>query len=134
MTPEEKIQAGYKKKSMALFYHNGEIWFEHLDSLGPRKDYVIDKFKQDLAMLKRPSGSAYIGINLDETEVDEEILSLILYTLRDLDKVFRKVVFVGLDKACKKILRNLEKTSQIPIPFALICIDDFEKAKEWLIP
>ncbi len=125
----EKQELGLKKKSFQLPYHGGEIWCEHLDSLCSEKDLLKQKFEQDLVSISRPSTSSFIAVALDETDVDQEILELIVNRFVLLNKPLRKVVFVGLNTKQKKYI----KKKSTETAFAMTCIDDFEKAKEWLV-
>ncbi|WP_313077041.1 hypothetical protein [Lacrimispora sp.] len=125
----ERHEAGLKKKSFSLFYNGGEIWCEHLDSLYDKKELLIEKFQQDLLNIDRPSTSSFLAVVLDESDVDLEILELIVEGLVGLKKQIRKVVFVGLTARMK----NYIKKRKISTLFAMTCIDDLEKAKEWLI-
>lgn len=123
----EKYELGLNKKSFSLYYNGGEIWCEHLDSMCRERQLVIQKFDQDLEIIGKPSTSSYVAINLDETEVDEEMVDHILNSLRELKKPLRKVAFVGLSSKMKRYLKSKD------LSFEYKCIDDFEKAKQWLI-
>lgn len=125
----EKYELGLKKKSFSLFFNGGEIWCEHLDSLYSEKELLIQKFNQDLVQIRRPSTSSFIVINLDESEVDNEVLELIIHSFVTLQKPLRKVVFVGLNTKMKSYIKNKNKATS----FTMTCINDYEKAKEWLI-
>lgn len=125
----EKYELGLNKKSFSLFYHGGEIWCEHLDSLFDRKDLLIQKFNQDLLQIGRPSTSSYIVVILDQSEVDNEIIEHIMNSFISLKKPLRKVVFAGLSRKMKDFIKK-KHTQSI---FLVTCIDDLEKAKEWLI-
>lgn len=125
----EKYELGLNKKSFSIFYNGGEIWCEHLDSLCSEKELLKQKFNQDLVQISRPSTSSFIAINLDESDVDIEILELIINSFILLQKPLRKVVFVGLNSKMKSYI----KKRSINVSFAIACIDDFEKAKEWLV-
>lgn len=125
----EKHERGLNKKSFQLYFHGGEIWCEHLDSLYHQKDLLKQKFEQDLAIISRPSTSSFIAVNLDESEVNQEILKLIIDSFVMLTKPLRKVVFIGLNLKMK----NYIKKKNAETVFAMACIDDFEKAKEWLV-
>ena len=118
---------GLKKKSFELSYNNGSIWCEHLDGLFDKRDLVIKKFTEDLNVIKCPSTSSFIAINLDETDVDKKLLDFIIGTLNTLEKRICKVVIVGLGPMMKVHIRKINTG------FLLICIDDFEKAKAWLV-
>jgi len=126
----ELVPAGANKKSFSLFYHGGEIWCEHLDALGWHTELLKQKFAEDLKIIKRPSTSSYVAINMDQTEVSEEILELIINSLCRLDRPLKKVVFIGLNSAMKRYIMKNTKTLNI----LFLCTDDYEKAKEWLIP
>lgn len=126
----DQYPAGANKKSFSLFYNGGEIWCEHLDALYQSTELLKQKFYEDLKEIKRPSTSSVIAINLDQTEVTEEILELIVGSLCKLEKPIKKIVFIGLNSSMKRYIRKTAKTTNI----LLTCIDDYEKAKEWLIP
>lgn len=125
----ERYEVGLKKKSFSLPYNGGEIWCEHLDSLYDKKELLKEKFNQDLLNIGRPSTSSFLAVVLDESDVDHEILELIVEGFVGLKKQIRKVVFVGLTLKMKNYIKK-RKTSTL---FAMTCIDDLEKAKEWLI-
>lgn len=123
----EKYKKGLNKKSFSIYYNGGEIWAEHLDSLEDKKDLVIEKFKEDLKTISKPSTSSFIALNLDETVVTDDIIKLILDSFINLGKPLKKVAFVGLGSKYK---RYIKKQS---LPFQAVCFDDYEKAKEWLV-
>lgn len=50
---EQKLEAGIQKKSFVLNYGNGEIWCEHLDSMGDYKQKVLEKFHKDMEQLNQ---------------------------------------------------------------------------------
>lgn len=130
---DSKLEAGIHKKSFALNYNGGMIWCEHLDSLGDSSHIVVDKFEKDMQQLIKKSTPAYVAVNLDETLVNREILEKIVYSYRDMDKDLKKVAFIGLSRRNKKLLHKIVKGSQKPITYIVTCIDDYEKAKEWLV-
>jgi len=119
---------GIAKKSFSIYFSGGEIWIEHLDALNDETE-LKQKFSQDMLQISKPSTSAFIAVNLDETEVDKNILQFILDGFTTSEKQLRKVVFIGLNSIMKKYI----KQQRANVNFALDCIDDFEKAKIWLI-
>jgi len=121
--------SGLNKKSFSIPFHGGEIWIEHLDSFGNEITLLKQKFIEDIPQISQPSTSSLIAINLDESHIDKEILSWILDTLSSLPAPPQKVVFIGLTPK----LKWLVKLKQKQITFLVTCIDDFEKAKEWLL-
>lgn len=123
----EKYLLGLNKKSFSLPYNGGDIWCEHLDSLCDKRELLLEKFKNDLVMIAKPSTSSFIAVNLDETDVDKELLDEIYQAFSSLNKSIRKVVFVGLEPEMKRYVRRLRAN------FVVTCLDDFEKAKEWLL-
>ncbi len=123
----QKYMPGLSKKSFSLPFHGGEIWCEHLDSLYDERALLIDKFQQDLIAISKPSTSSFIAINLEETNVDRALIDFIADTLSSLNKRIQKVVFVGLNSEMKRYVNKLK------INFLVTCLDDFEKAKEWLV-
>ena len=127
MTP---VPAGINKKSFSLFYNGGEIWCEHLDALGQSTELLNQKFAEDLKLISRPSTSSYLAICMDQTKVSEEILEMIIASLSRLVKPIKKVAFIGLNPAMKRYV--MKRTKSLNILF--VCMDDYEKAKAWLIP
>ena len=118
---------GMKKKSFSLYYNGGEIWAEHLDSINNLED-MRTKFDQDLIQMARPSTSTFIAINMDESVVNEDFLQYLLVSLSNCGKSFQKIVFVGLNRRLKRYIKN-----QTLLTTVIACMDDFEKAKEWLV-
>jgi len=57
------------------------------------------------------------------------MLELIVDSFVLLKRPLRKVVFIGLDLKMKSYIKK-KKTD---VSFMMTCIDDLEKAKEWLI-
>lgn len=123
-----KVTLGLNKKSFAMYYNGGSIWFEHLDSLCHEKELVMKKFKEDLEEIKKPSTSSFVAVILDETEVDKELLSYILDSFGQLEKRLQRVVFVGLNFKWKWYIRKRKD-----VPFILGCVNDLEAAKAWLV-
>jgi len=109
-------------------YNGGEIWFEHLDGISDEVQ-LKQKLEQDLIQIKKPSTSSFIAINLDETIVNQEVMVFILEKLYSSDKLLRKIVFVGLNTKLKRYIKQ-----QKNVNISMNCMDDFEKAKKWLIP
>ncbi|MBE5960376.1 MAG: hypothetical protein E7256_03155 [Lachnospiraceae bacterium] len=122
---------GYKKKSFSLFFAGSEIWAEHLDGMYQYADGVIQKFLEDALTFRQPSKPSLFAINLDETEVDERIEDAIALELASRKKYFTRVVFVGLPRKKQKTVQK--KIDSMGRTFALAFMDDFEKAKEWLV-
>lgn len=122
---------GNKKKSFALPFNNGEIWFEHLDGMYQYDQLVLNKLAKDSKEFLRPSMPSAIGVVLDETNVTSEIADALISVLLGTDKTIQRVCFVGTDKKIKKMFTDrLKKTNKFQYNF----INDLEKAKEWLIP
>lgn len=120
---------GLKKKSFSMFFNGGEIWFEHLDSLYDQTELIKQKFTQDLLEIQRPSTSSFIAVILNESNIDGEILDLIINEFSNLNKQLRKVVFIGLTMKMKRYVKKRSALTN----FLIICMDDLEKAKEWLV-
>ena len=121
------------RESMSMFFGGGEIWFEQLDALSIHKDIILDKFIKDMESIKRPSSPALIGINLDESIVDKEIADTIINNLSQSNRFVRKVVFVGLNSKGKKLIKQSIEKNINPLGFVYTFINDYEKAKEWLV-
>lgn len=134
---DEKLEEARKKKSFVLQYNGGEIWAEHLDGLYTYKELVLEKFKQDIPQMMKPSGPSAIAVALTETKVDDEILKAITHVLQsgeqNADKTISKVAFVGLDRKSRRLLKKIVSENQDKMKFTIFCTDDFEKAKEWLV-
>ncbi|BCJ93708.1 hypothetical protein acsn021_12770 [Anaerocolumna cellulosilytica] len=118
------------RESFAMAFQGGEIWFEQLDALSIYKELVMEKFQKDMEIIKRPSTTGLIAINLNETEVDTDMIQQILGNLAGVSNL-QKVVFVGLSNMIKRYLKRW--FSQTPVSFVCNCIDDYEKAKLWLV-
>lgn len=126
---EQKVFAGINKKSFSMFFGGGEIWFEHLDGMYQYTNLAIEKLESDYQQFKRPSMPSLIAINLDETFVDNGLICAIAGKLLNSDKRFTRVVFVGVKKSVSRKIKNALGEGN----FALAFINDFEKAKEWLV-
>jgi len=128
-----KALNGLHKKSFAMYFGGGEIWFEHLDSMYTLKDEVIKKFNNDLPNITKPSKPSLIAVNLDETLVDEEIVEVISNAYIKNERYIRKLVFVGLHNKSKRLMDMAFKKRKSDYRFVINYINDFEKAKEWLV-
>lgn len=126
--PSEQ-QAGLRKPSFELNYRGGTIWCEHLDSMGGMEEAVIRKFEEDGRTFRRPSVSAYMIVNLDETVVTERIVSCVARGILECPKRFVRVAFVGVGRKEQRQLEALLKDSGARICF----LKDYEKAKEWVL-
>lgn len=120
---------GYKKKSFSLFFGGGEIWFEHLDGLFQFETLVLEKLEADRERFERPSMPSLLCVNLEETEITERIVQTICEILTDGRKRYTRVCFVGSDRKSKKAF----KKKLAGRGMAVNVIDDFERAKEWLV-
>ncbi|MDW2798648.1 hypothetical protein RZO55_13780 [Clostridium boliviensis] len=125
----EKYELGLNKKSFSLFFNGGEIWCEHLDSLYDQKELLKKKFSQDLLQIEKPSASSFVVVIMDESNVDSDCLDWILFEFFKLKKQLHKVVFVGLNIQMKRYMKKKSADTN----FLMICMDDLEKAKEWLV-
>lgn len=121
--------AAINKKSFELNYNGGTIWCEHLDGMGDHEQEVIEKFKTDLPKLQRPSVSSYMIINLDETMITEAIENVIVDSLAEGNKQFRKIAFVGVDRKHRIKFQKIHDRNEAFVEF----LDDYEEAKEWVI-
>ncbi len=124
---------GTRKKSFAMYFGGGEIWFEHLDGMYSFTDEVMQKFIEDTANITKPSAPSLIAVNLEETVVDKKIIALITDTYIKNTRYIYKVVFVGLDNCSQKLMKKAFKRREREYQFAVNYINDFEKAKEWLV-
>ncbi|SFB66670.1 hypothetical protein [Ruminococcus albus] len=122
-------QAAIKKKSFELNYNGGTIWCEHLDGMGGYEDEVIEKLLGDKKAFSRPSSSAFMIINLDKTEITERITETIFSAFENSGKVFRKIAFVGVGSRLRREIKALKAKC-----IAVETFDDYEKAKDWLLP
>ncbi|MGN1106105.1 MAG: hypothetical protein ACI4RH_05580 [Huintestinicola sp.] len=124
-------EAGLRKKSFELYFNGGSIWAEHLDGMGDMKEKVIEKFQSDKKSFCRPSMTSFIIVNLDQTEIDDDIISCIFDTFVNSQKRFMKIAFVGVKKiGDRNYLRDISRKKGCPVEF----FDDFEKAKWWVLP
>ncbi|MBR4576313.1 MAG: hypothetical protein IKO25_03845 [Clostridia bacterium] len=123
------VRAAIQKKSFELHYNGGTIWCEHLDGMKNREQEVIVKFNGNLPELLRPSVSSCMIINLDETVITEDIEQAIVDGLNKGKKRFKKISLVGVDRKHQiKFITGLSRTGA-----AVKFLDDYEKAKEWVL-
>lgn len=121
---------GVKKKSFALYFNNGEIWCEHLDGIFKYTDIAIEKLNNDYEIFRKPSKPNVIAVNLAQTYCEERLLDTVCEKLTTQKKKFQRVAFVGVPFYKKGYLkRKLNKAE-----FLTYFTQDFEKAKQWLIP
>lgn len=124
-----RMLPGFRKKSFALPFDGGEIWFEHLDGIYGFTGLVVEKLTADMPQFQRPSSPSNIGFVLNETDITDEVISLIAASLLDTKKHFMRVAFIGADKRTAKEL----KKRLYGHGFGLGFFADFEKAKVWLV-
>ena len=127
--PQADEPRGLRKKSFSMYCGGGEIWFEHLDSLGARTDLALTKLAGDSRRFLQPSAPSLIAVNLDETRVTAALISALQSQLIQGGKRFTRVVLVGTGPVARIRLRR----SLTGAPYALCFINDFERAKEWLV-
>lgn len=119
---------GFRKKSFALPYRGGMIWFEHLDGLGRSCQLTLEKLRADEPAFHLPSAPGCVAFVLTESKITPEITEALVRTLTE--KPFRRVAFIGADsKVRRELSRRLASFGMA------VCFEtDVEKAKEWLIP
>ena len=120
---------GYKKKSFILPFNGGEIWCEHLDGIYGNEDLVLQKLAGDLPLFTRPSSTSCIAVAVAETVLTDNIINALVSAFTNTAKKFTRVAFIGADSYSKRLLRKKLKNCGFAVKF----IDDFEKAKEWLV-
>lgn len=120
------------RESFAMAFQGGEIWFCQLDALYEEKELVMKKFHKDMDSIRRPSATGLVGINLNQTAVDGEMAAEIANRLIEFEKL-RKVVFVGVNRKIKHVIKGQLSHSDKTVGFLYTFIDDFEKAKLWLV-
>lgn len=100
---------GYKKKSFALPYNGGEIWFEHLDGIYDHENLVVKKLEYDIHYFSKPSATSYICFVFNETVVTDKIIVAVEKSILESSKCFMKIAFTGLDRKNKhKLNRGLK--------------------------
>jgi hypothetical protein len=124
---------GTHKKSFAMSYMGGEIWFEHLDGMYSYTEEVIQKFLKDIPNIAKTSAPSLIAVNLDDTFIDDQIIKIISDTYISNAKYLHKLVFVGLNHYSRNKMKKAFQKRNGQYQFAINYINDFEKAKEWLV-
>ena len=119
------------RNSFKLPFSGSEIWGEELDGLNIYTDVVIDKFLRDMVTIRKPSSPGLIAIHLNETLVEESLVNIIVTELKKAENSIQKVVFVGLNRTSQKLMKSL--IGIVGVSFAYAFINDYEKAKEWLV-
>lgn len=126
--PLEKLVV---RPSMKLNFMGGEIWFEQLDALSVHTKLAMEKFRSDLKDIRRVSSPSKVAVNVNETLVTDEFADLLVDELCLSDRFITKLAFVGADFATKRKIKKRLKNKQYA--FAVGFIDDYEKAKIWLV-
>ena len=127
---EPKDLPGVKKKSFALPFNGGEIWFEHLDGMYQYTELVLEKLQNDSHTFLLPSKPAHIAFVLDETLITADLIDEIVRLLCSSKKQFMRICFIGADGKSKRFIRHALSGRN---DFSIAFINDTEKAKEWLI-
>lgn len=127
--PQDKLII---RKSTSMFFAGGEIFFLQLDALSVYTELVTEKFLEDMKLVSRPSMTSDIAVNLNETLVTDEMCKIMADSFCAVKKPLHKVCFVGLDKDSKRTMKKAFKEHG-RTGFAVNFIDDYEKAKEWLV-
>ena len=70
---------GFRKRSFALPYRGGMIWFEHLDGLGRSCQLTLEKLRADEPAFHLPSAPGCVAFVLTDSKITPEITSC-LYT------------------------------------------------------
>ena len=125
----EQERAGLIKQSFELSFRGGSIWCEHLDSMGTMEAEVIRKLRADARSFARPSVSARMIVNLDETVITSGIAACIAESVIGCGKRFARIAFVGCGRKEQKRLSALMQPSGAVIAF----LADYEQAKEWVM-
>ena len=94
----EQERAGLNKQSFELSFRGGSIWCEHLDGMGAMEAEVIHKLRADARSFARPSVSARMIVNLDETVVTDAITACVAACITGCGKRFARIAFVGLGR------------------------------------
>lgn len=119
------------RDSFKLPFLGSEIWCEELDALNVYTDVVIEKFLKDIVTIRKPSSPGLIAIHLNETLVEEGLVNIIVTELKKAEHSIQKVAFVGLNRTSQKLMKSFIKIAGVS--FAYSFINDYEKAKEWLV-
>ncbi len=121
---------GFRKRSFALPYRGGMIWFEHLDGLGRSCQLTLEKLRADEPTFHLPSAPGCVAFVLTDSKITPEITEALVRTLTETEKPFRRVAFIGADGKVRRELSRRLMSSGVAVHFE----KDVEKAKEWLIP
>ncbi len=111
-------------------YENMKIAIMH--GALPRYEYTdiaVQKLENDFPSFKKPSSPSLFAVNLDETVIDDKLIQALADKLVHGGKRFTRVAVVGADAVSRRKL----KKALCGGGFALKFINDFEKAKEWLV-
>jgi hypothetical protein len=92
---------------------------------------VIDKFLRDMTTIKMPSSPGLIAIHLKSTLVNEHLAEVIITQLAGVKRPLQKVAFVGLDRTAQRLMRTVLDSTGVALTYNFI--NDYEKAKEWLV-
>lgn len=125
----EQERAGLNKRSFELSFRGGSIWCEHLDSMGGMEAEVIRKLQADACSFARPSVSARMIVNLDETVVTDAIAACVAECITGCGKRFVRIAFVGPGRREQRQIAALMQGCGAQLAF----LSDYERAKEWVM-
>lgn len=122
------------RSSLILPFHGGTIFCLELDGLGKDRALVLEKFRNDLTELKKPSAPSRIALHLKDTRVDREMAEGILRGLAQPGQHPARLAVVGLTLWERHLWRRLARGMEPPLPFPWAFFSDYEQAKSWLVP
>lgn len=120
------------RESFSLPFRGGAIWCEQMDCLGADTALIRDKFRTDMQRILRPSTSSRIMLALHETSLDPESAKNMVEQLLSPATRIQMLAVVGADRTAEKLIKT--EVKRHPPKCAIRFFDDYEPAKEWLIP
>ena len=93
---------GFRKKSFAMYFRGGEIWFEHLDGIYEYEALVLEKLRNDLPMFTKPSTTSLICFDFDATVITENIRLSVIEALQKQTNTLHAFALLVLTKNQRK--------------------------------
>lgn len=125
----DQERAGLNKRFFELYFRQGSIWCEHLDSMGAMEAEVLRKLTEDARAFGRPSAPSRMIVNLDETVITDAVVERLAGEILGCGKRFVRIAFVGVGMRERRRLEALLQERAGLLSF----LKDYEKAKEWAV-
>lgn len=119
------------RSSFSMWHRYGEIWIENLDCMYELEDLVIRTYLSHLKTIQSEESPSCIAINLENTQITEDIAKTIVVGLHEAGENIRQVAFVGVSKELQPLFVHYVR--KYKVFFACRFFKQFHEAKNWLM-